>query len=61
MKLLMTEDMEAAAQSYHIQGGDSKQLVGLVYACLLEHLRRDGHRRVDRVGDDVEDGLQDRV
>ena len=33
-------------------------LGGLVDASSLEHLRRDGHRGVDGVGDDVQDGLQ---
>ena len=39
-----------------VEGGDAKELVGVVDASLLEHLGGDGHGGVDGVGDDEDRG-----
>mmetsp|Transcript_45484 Transcript_45484/g.134621 ORF Transcript_45484/g.134621 Transcript_45484/m.134621 type:complete len:380 (+) Transcript_45484:40-1179(+) len=40
-----------------VERGDAEELLGVVHALLLQHLRGDGHRGVDRVGDDQDGRL----
>lgn len=48
----------AASGTHHVQRGHAQHALLVVHAQALERLGRDGHRGVDGVGDDVEQGLR---
>lgn len=44
--------------THHIQCGDTHELPLVIHTHLLQCLSSNGHSAVHRVGDDVQDGLQ---
>merc|ERR1712079_914357 len=58
--LLRVDSLESSNElvgADNVEGGNTKDLLGVVDTSLLVHLRGDGHSRVDRVGDDADHGV----